>query len=173
MAQTTGAKFFADTLHAYGVTHVFVAPAVASLGLAELSALGVKSIVPHGEKAAAYMADGYARARNRPGVCLAQSVGAANLAAGLQDAYLGLSPVIALTGRKKPTEQFKNAYQEIAHAGLFAPVTKFSGLVETVEQLPHLLRLAFREATTGVDCAGPSRPSGNLGQPHHGGRSGA
>ena len=150
MAQTTGAKFFADTLHAYGVTHVFVAPAVASLGLAELSALGVRSIVPHGEKAAAYMADGYARARNRPGVCLAQSVGAANLAAGLQDAYLGLSPVIALTGRKKPTEQFRNAYQEIAHAGLFAPVTKFSGLVETVEQFPHMLRLAFREATTGA-----------------------
>ena len=89
MAHTTGAKFFADTLKAYGVTHVFVAPSVAARGLAELSQLGVKSIVTHGEKAAAYMADGYARAANRPGVCLAQSVGAANMAAGLQDAYLG------------------------------------------------------------------------------------
>ena len=150
MAHTTGAKFFADTLKAYGVTHVFVAPSVAARGLAELSQLGVKSIVTHGEKAAAYMADGYARAANRPGVCLAQSVGAANMAAGLQDAYLALSPVIAMTGRKTPMEQFRNAYQEIEHSKPFASVTKFSGLVETVEQFPHMLRQAFREATSGA-----------------------
>ena len=150
MTRMTGAKFFADSLSAYGVTHVFVAPSVANLALAEASAVGVKSIVPHGEKAAAYMADGYARASNRPGVCLAQSVGAANLAAGLQDAFLGLSPVIALTGRKTPMEQYRNAYQEISHAGLFDPVTKFSGLVETLEQFPRMLRQAFREATSGA-----------------------
>ena len=53
MTQTTGAKFFANSLKAYGVTHVFVAPSVANLALAEASAIGVKSIVPHGEKAAA------------------------------------------------------------------------------------------------------------------------
>ena len=150
MAQTTGAKFMAEALKEYGVTHVFVAPAIAREALAELSQLGVKSIVTHGEKAAAYMADGYARAANRPGICFAQSVGAANLAAGLQDAYLGLSPVIAMTGRKTPMEQHKNAYQEIDHSNPFASVTKFSGSVERVEQLPHLLRQAFREATSGA-----------------------
>ena len=150
MAQTTGAKFMAEALKAYGVTHVFVAPAIAREAMAELSQLGVKSIVTHGEKAAAYMADGYARAANRPGICFAQSVGAANLAAGLQDAYLALSPVIAMTGRKTPMEQHKNAYQEIEHSKPFASVTKFSGSVERVEQLPHLLRQAFREATSGA-----------------------
>ena len=150
MAQTTGAKFMADALKAYGLTHVFVAPAIAREALAELSQLGVKIIVTHGEKAAAYMADGYARAANRPGICFAQSVGAANLAAGLQDAYLGLSPVIAMTGRKTPLEQHKNAYQEIEHTKPFASVTKFSGSVERVEQLPQLLRQAFREATSGA-----------------------
>jgi len=150
MAQTTGAKFMAQALKAYGVTHVFVAPAVVREALAELSILGVKSIVTHGEKAAAYMADGYARAANRPGICFAQSVGAANLAAGLQDPYLALSPVIAMTGRKTPMEQHKNAYQEIEHSKPFASVTKFSGSVERVEQLPYLLRQAFREATSGA-----------------------
>ena len=150
MAKTTGAKFMADALKAYGLTHVFVAPAIAREALAELSQLGVKSVVTHGEKAAAYMADGYARAANRPGICFAQSVGAANLAAGLQDAYLGLSPVIAMTGRKTPLEQHKNAYQEIEHTKPFASVTKFSGSVERVEQLPQLLRQAFREATSGA-----------------------
>ena len=150
MALTTGGKFLAEALKAYGVTHVFVAPAIAREALAELSQLGVKSIVTHGEKAAAYMADGYARAANRPGICFAQSVGAANLAAGLQDAYLGLSPVIAMTGRKTPLEQHKNAYQEIEHSKPFASVTKFSASVERVEQLPYLLRQAFREATSGA-----------------------
>ena len=150
MAQTTGAKFMAQALKAYGVTHVFVAPAVVREGLAELSVLGVKSIVTHGEKAAAYMADGYARATNRPGICFAQSVGAANLAAGLQDPFLALSPVIAMTGRKTPMEQHRNAYQEIEHSKPFASVTKFSVSVDQVEQFPHLLRQAFREATSGA-----------------------
>ncbi len=150
MARITGGKFIAEALKAYGVTHVFVAPAIAREALAEMSVLGVKSIVTHGEKAAAYMADGYARAANRPGVCFAQSVGAANLAAGLQDPYLAMSPVIAMTGRKTPMEQQKNAYQEIEHSKPFASVTKFSAFVERVEQLPYLLRQAFREATSGT-----------------------
>ena len=150
MPRITGAKFMAQALKEYGVTHVFVAPAVVREALAELSQLGVQSIVTHGEKSAAYMADGYARAANRPGICFAQSVGAANLAAGLQDPYLGLSPVIAMTGRKPPMEQQRNAYQEIEHSKPFASVTKFSAYVEQVEQLPYLLRQAFREATTGA-----------------------
>ena len=150
MPRTTGAKFMAQALKEYGVTHVFVAPAVVREALAELSQLGVQSIVTHGEKSAAYMADGYARAANRPGICFAQSVGAANLAAGLQDPYLGLSPVIAKTGRKPPMDQQRNAYQEIEHSKPFASVTKFSAYVEQVEQLPYLLRQAFREATTGA-----------------------
>ena len=150
MALITGGKFIAEALKAYGVTHVFVAPAIAREALAEMSVLGIKSIVTHGEKAAAYMADGYARAANRPGVCFAQSVGAANLAAGLQDPYLAMSPVIAMTGRKTPMEQHKNAYQEIEHSKPFASVTKFSAFVERVEQLPYLLRQAFREATSGT-----------------------
>ena len=150
MPRITGAKFMAQALKEYGVTHVFVAPAVVREALAELSQLGVQSIVTHGEKSAAYMADGYARAANRPGICFAQSVGAANLAAGLQDPYLGLSPVIAMTGRKPPMDQQRNAYQEIEHSKPFASVTKFSAYVEQVEQLPYLLRQAFREATTGA-----------------------
>ena len=52
----------------------------------------IKRVLTHGEKAAAYMADGYARASGRPGICAAQAVGAANLAAGLRDAYMGAQP---------------------------------------------------------------------------------
>ena len=83
MPKMTGAKYLAEALKAYGVTHVFFVPAVLRKSLAEMDMVGIKRVVTHGEKAAAYMADGFARASNRPGVCMAQSVGAVNLAAGL------------------------------------------------------------------------------------------
>lgn len=144
----TGARFIAETLQGYGVTHVFYMDAILRKTMIELEELGIRRVITHSEKAAAYMADGYARVSHRPGVCMAQSVGAANLAAGLQDAYLGRSPVIALTGKKPPLFQHRNAYQEIDHRPLFVPVTKSSADVVTPAQLPLLLRQAFREATS-------------------------
>lgn len=146
----TGARFIAQMLAGYGVTHVFFVDAILRKTMVDLEALGVRRILTHSEKAAAYMADGYARVSHKPGVCMAQSVGAANLASGLQDAWLGLSPVIALTGKKPPLFQHRHAYQEIQHAALFAPVTKYNVDVVVPAQLPYLLRQAFREATTGA-----------------------
>ena len=141
-----GAEWLARTLAGTGMTHVFFVESVLRRTLLQLADLGVKPILAHSEKAAAYMADGYARIAGRPAVCMAQSVGAANLASGLQDAYLGRSPVIALTGRKEPSFQHRNAYQEIAHAPLFAAVTKFSTPVDSTAELPRLLRHAWRAA---------------------------
>lgn len=145
-----GAQYLATNLKQLGVSHVFFIDAVLRRTLVELEALGVSRILAHSEKAAAYMADGYARASGRPGVCMAQSVGAANLAAGLQDAYLHRSPVIALTGRKPASFRYRNAYQEVDHAPLFAPMTKYSAAVDSASQLPLLLTQAFKEATTGT-----------------------
>jgi acetolactate synthase I/II/III large subunit len=143
-----GAEWLAQALAGTGMTHVFFVESVLRRTLLALGDLGVTHVLAHSEKAAAYMADGYARIKRRPGVCMAQSVGAANLASGLQDAWLGRSPVIALTGRKEPSFQHRNAYQEIAHAPLFAAVTKFSTPVEGTAELPRLLRHAWRAALT-------------------------
>jgi acetolactate synthase I/II/III large subunit len=141
-----GAEWLAQALAGTGMTHVFFVESVLRRTLLALGDLGVTHVLAHSEKAAAYMADGYARIKRRPGVCMAQSVGAANLASGLQDAWLGRSPVIALTGRKEPSFQHRNAYQEIQHAPLFAAVTKFSTPVDTTAELPRLLRHAWRSA---------------------------
>ena len=149
MPRMTGARFLAETLREYGVTHVFFVPAIIRRALMEMEDVGIKRIISHGEKSAAYMADAYARVTGKPGLCFAQSVGAANLAAGLQDAYLGVSPVIAITGHRPPMHRHRNSYQEIEHSRPFASVTKYSAEVESVEQLPHLLRQAFREVTSG------------------------
>ncbi|HZT89131.1 MAG TPA: thiamine pyrophosphate-binding protein [Stellaceae bacterium] len=141
-----GAEWLARALANTGMSHVFFVESVLRRSLLALGDLGVKPVLAHSEKAAAYMADGYARVAGRPGVCMAQSVGAANLAAGLQDAYLGRSPVIALTGRKEPSFQHRNSYQEIAHAPLFSAVTKFSAPVDSTAELPRLLRHAWKAA---------------------------
>jgi acetolactate synthase I/II/III large subunit len=141
-----GAEWLAQALAGAGTTHVFFVESVLRRTLLQLKDLGVTPVLAHTEKAAAYMADGYARVARRPGVCMAQSVGAANLASGLQDPYLGRSPVIALTGRKEPSFQHRNAYQEIAHAPLFAAVTKFSTSVDATSELPRFLRHAWRAA---------------------------
>jgi len=150
MPRMTGAQWIAQTFKGYGVTHVFFVPSILGTALREIEKLNICPVLTHSEKAAAYMADGYARASHRPGVCLAQSVGAANLAAGLQDAYLGLSPVIAITSHRPPLHNYRHSYQEIEHAPLFDPVTKFSVTVNRVEDLPLLLRQAFRETTSGA-----------------------
>ena len=83
----TGAECMADMLAGYGVTHVFMVPAVLRRSFVEMERrTNIARIHTHGEKSAAYMADGYARATGRPGICMAQVIGALNLAAGLRDA---------------------------------------------------------------------------------------
>jgi acetolactate synthase I/II/III large subunit len=155
MAETlNGYEWLARALASTGMSHVFFVESTMRRTLLALTDLGVKPILAHSEKAAAYMADGYARVAMRPGICMAQSVGAANLASGLQDPYLGHSPVIALTGHKEPSFQHRNSYQEIAHAPLFAAVTKFSTAVDSTSELPRLLRHAWRAA-----MADPIRPT--------------
>src|SRR3984893_2807874 len=145
-ASMNGAEWLARALAGTGMTHVFFVESVMRRTLLQLTDLGVKPVLAHSEKAAAYMADGYARVARRPGVCMAQSVGAANLASGLQDAWLGRSPVIALTGHKEASFQHRNSYQEIPHAPLYAAVTKFSSPVDATSELPRLLRHAWRAA---------------------------
>ena len=150
MPKITGSQFMSETFKGYGVTHLFVMPYVLNSVLRDCERIGISRIMCHSEKGAAYMADAYARISRRPSICMSQSVGAANLAAGLQDAYLACSPVVSLTGRHMQKKQDRNAYQEINHQGLFSSVTKYDGLVTSVEELPIFLRQAFREATSGT-----------------------
>jgi len=150
MPSMTGGRFIAETVHGYGITHVFFMPYIGPRALMEMEKLGIKRVQTHGEKAAAYMADAYARVKRAPSLCMAQAVGAVNLAAGLQDAYLACSPVVALTGRELLINQKRHAYQEVDHVNPFSAVSKYSAYVSTPEHLPVYLRQAFRAATTGT-----------------------
>jgi acetolactate synthase-1/2/3 large subunit len=162
---TTGARVLAEMLDGYGVTHLFHVPAVLRRTMVELEAhTSIRRLRPHGEKPAAYMADGYARASGRPGVCAAQVVGAHNLAAGLRDAYLAHSPVIAFTGGRDPHTKFRKVYQEVDDVPAFETVTKMNATIDAVERIPDLLRQAFRVATSGAPGPVHLQFAGNEGQ---------
>jgi acetolactate synthase-1/2/3 large subunit len=161
----TGAQCLADMFKGYGVTHVFHVPAALRTTFVEMERrTDIKRVHVHGEKAAAYMADGYARASGKPGICMAQVVGALNLAAGLRDAWLAHSPVIAMTGGRQPKTKFRKVYQEVDDVPAFEPVTKFNATVDDVARFPDMVRQAFRTAVTG--CPGPVHLQfrGNEGQ---------
>lgn len=152
-------------LAGYGVSHVFMVPAVLRRSFAEMERrTKIRRIHTHGEKAAAYMADGYARASGRPGVCMAQVVGALNLAAGLRDAWLAHSPVIAFTGGRDPNTKFRQVYQEVDDIPAFEPVTKFNATVDSVGRFPDMVRQAFRAAVSGTPGPVHLQFRGNEGQ---------
>src|SRR5580700_6643335 len=161
----TGAQCLADMFKGYGVTHVFHVPAVLRTTFAEMEhRTDIKRLHVHGEKAAAYMADGYARASGKPGICMAQVIGALNLAAGLRDAWLAHSPVIAMTGGREPKTKFRQVYQEVDDVPAFEPVTKFNATVDDVARFPDMVRQAFRVATSGTPGPVHLQFRGNEGQ---------
>ena len=165
MPKMTGAECLADMLAGYGVTHVFMVPAVLRRTFAEMERrTTIARIHTHGEKSAAYMADGYARASGKPGLCMAQVIGALNLAAGLRDAQLAHSPVIAFTGGRDPKTKFRKVYQELDDLPAFEPVTKFNATIDDVTRIPDMVRQAFRVAVSGMPGPVHLQFRGNEGQ---------
>jgi acetolactate synthase-1/2/3 large subunit len=160
---TTG-RFFAATLQGYGITHVFIVPAIFHQAMTAMEETDIRRVTTHHEMAAAYMADGYARAGRKPGICMGQAVGAGNLAAGLRDAYQACSPVIAISGGPQPDARYRYFYQVVEDFPMFTPVTKMNAMVPRPDRLPDLLRQAFRTATTGTPGPVHLELPGRLGE---------
>src|SRR5262249_50659826 len=97
-------------------------------------------------------------------VCMAQVIGALNLAAGLRDAWLAHSPVIAMTGGREPRTKFRKGYQEVDDMPSFEPVTKFNATGDDVARVSHIGRQAFRRAVSGTAGRVHLQSRGNEGQ---------
>jgi len=102
------------------------------------------------EQGAAHMADGYARASGRVGVCMATSgPGATNLVTGLATAMLDSIPVVAITGQVSSKVLGTDAFQEVDITGITLPITKHNFLVTHAEQIAPAVREAIQIATSG------------------------
>ncbi|CAN5220244.1 acetolactate synthase large subunit [soil metagenome] len=112
-------------------------------------------IVTKHEEGAAFMADGFARMRNRLAVCAGTSgPGATNLLTGVSVAYADGIPLLVITGQAPSSTMGKGAAQETSpedmdSVGMFRSVTKYSALVQSPDRLGHHLRRALRMCLSG------------------------
>src|SRR5690606_14866392 len=147
----TAARAFVECLKAEGVEVIFGHPGGAVLHLYdELYKAEFNHILARHEQGAAHMADGYARATGRVGVCIATSgPGATNLVTGLATAHMDSIPIVAITGNVNRALIGRDAFQEADITGITLPVTKHNFLVRDGRELPHIMRAAFHIARTG------------------------
>ncbi|MBI4329061.1 MAG: biosynthetic-type acetolactate synthase large subunit, partial [Chloroflexi bacterium] len=111
---------------------------------------GIRHILVRHEQGAAHMADGYARASGKVGVCMATSgPGATNLVTGLACAYMDSTAVVAITGQVSRAAIGKDAFQEVDATGVTLPVTKHNMLVMNAADIPRAIHEAFYIASTG------------------------
>ncbi len=145
------ANAFVESLKAEGVEVIFGYPGGAVLPIYDaLYDAGLKHVLVRHEQGATHMADGYARATGRPGVCLATSgPGATNLVTGLATAWMDSIPMVAFTGNVPRAAIGTDAFQEADITGITLPVTKHSFLVRNSQDLPRVVREAFHIASTG------------------------
>ena len=150
-SKMTGARAIVEGLEALGVEVIFGFPGGATLPIYdELAHSRIRHILTRHEQGAAHMADGYARAGGRVGVCMATSgPGATNLVTGLATAYMDSSPVVAITGQVPRSMIGNDAFQEVDITGITIPITKHNYLVKDAAELPHIIEQAFYLASTG------------------------
>lgn len=144
-----GQQFLAELVRRSGTKAVFFVPTFLYPTLVELAEDPIKRVLCHSEKAAGYMADGYAQASGTPAIVFAQGgPGATNLYAGLVDAWQSNTPLLAVTPVIPSSSYQGDSYQE-AYVD-FRPVTKYDAEVRTIDRMAEFFGKAYREMTTGV-----------------------
>ncbi len=149
--EKSGAEIFVECLIREGVETMFGIPGGVVLPIFDkLYDSPIRFILTRHEQGAAHMADGYARATGKVGVCVTTSgPGAANLTTGLATAHMDSIPVVAFTGQVATHLIGNDAFQETDATGITRPITKHNYLVKNVKDLAQIIREAFYIAHTG------------------------
>lgn len=154
--QINGARIVLETLKHIGVTDFFGYPGGSVIPIYNelYDFKGLNHIFVRHEQGAAHAADGYARATNNVGVCLATSgPGATNLVTGIMTAHMDSVPLVAITGQASTHLLGKDAFQESDIIGITMPITKHNFIVTKITDLPTIIRKAFQIANS--DRKGP------------------
>ncbi|MEX0869155.1 MAG: biosynthetic-type acetolactate synthase large subunit, partial [Nitriliruptoraceae bacterium] len=139
------------SLEALGVDTVFGYPGGAILPAYDplIDADFTHVLVRH-EQGAIHMAEGYAHATGRVGVCIVTSGPAAtNLVTGLADAHMDSIPVLAITGQVATSAIGSDAFQEADVTGITMPITKHNELVSSADRIAGAIREAYHVAQSG------------------------
>ncbi|NLI80734.1 MAG: biosynthetic-type acetolactate synthase large subunit [Deltaproteobacteria bacterium] len=146
-----GAQIFFECLKREGVEVIFGFPGGSVLDIYhEMPKHDIRHILVRHEQGAAHMADGYARATGRVGVCLVTSgPGATNTVTGIATANMDSIPIVVFTGQVPTAMIGDDAFQEVDIIGITRPCTKHSYLVKDVNELARVIKEAFYLARTG------------------------
>ncbi|MEX1287619.1 MAG: acetolactate synthase large subunit [Acidimicrobiia bacterium] len=147
----TGAHVLIRALEHEGVDVVFGVPGGAILPAYDpLHDSPIRHVLARHEQGAGHMAQGYAWATGRVGVCIATSgPGATNLVTPLADALMDSVPLVAITGQVPTTAIGNDAFQEAYTTGITMAATKHNYLVTDVADIPNVVHEAFHLAATG------------------------
>ena len=147
-----GSEILVKALEGEGVDTLFAYPGGASMEFhqALTRSKQIRTILPRHEQGGSFAAEGYARATGKAGVCMATSgPGATNLVTGIADAYMDSIPLVAVTGQVPQAMIGKGGFQETDFYGMTLPVVKHSYLVTDVNEIPVVVKEAFKIATSG------------------------
>ncbi len=151
MSTISGAEALIKALEAEDVDVAFGVPGGAILPLYDpLLDSSIRHVLARHEQGAGHMAEGYAWATGRVGVCIATSgPGATNLVTPLADALMDSVPIVAITGQVPTWAVGNDAFQEAYTTGITMPATKHNYFVTNPDDLPDVVHEAFHIAATG------------------------
>ncbi|MBY0544280.1 MAG: acetolactate synthase large subunit, partial [Gammaproteobacteria bacterium] len=144
------AELLVKCLEAEGVTHIFGVPGEENLDVMDaLLDSSIQFVTTRHEQGAAFMADMHGRLSGKAGVCLSTlGPGATNLITGVADANMDRAPLVAIAGQAATTRLHKESHQVLDLTNLFRPVTKYTNQIFEPENIPEIVRKAFKVAQT-------------------------
>ena len=148
----TAAELLVRRLRDYGVRHVFGYPGgpLTPLYDALYHEPAIRHVLARDEQGAAFMADGYARATGKPGVCIAVcGPGAFNAATPIATAFSESIPVLLLNGQVPSRDPRSGYYHENDQLQVFSSFTKVQARIESVEELLPGIDGAWQAMTSG------------------------
>lgn len=148
----SGSQMISEALYKEGVDIVFGYPGGAALNIYDetYKQRYFKHILVRHEQAAVHAADGYARASGKVGVAFVTSgPGFTNAVTGLATAYSDSIPIVLISGQVASSLIGTDAFQEIDAVGISRPCVKHNYLVNSIEELPRILKEAFYIARSG------------------------
>src|SRR5499427_10381792 len=137
-----------ETLAAQGVTHVFGIVGSAFMDALDIfPAAGIRFVPVAHEQGAIHMADGYARASGRHGVCIAQNgPGVTNFVTGVAAAFWAHSPVVFITPETGSMTMGLGGFQETEQLPIFSKITKYQGHVNNPKRMAEIAARCFDRA---------------------------
>jgi len=141
----SNSEAFVETMVAHGVTDTFGIVGSAFMDALDLwEPAGIRFISVAHEQNAAHMADGYARASGRHGVCIAQNgPGISNFFTGIAAAYWAHSPVVCITPECGTLTKGLGGFQELDQIPVFEAVTKYQAHVNHPARMTEFTGRAF------------------------------